>query len=78
VPARKLHYILNRLPGLPEGSFLNGFLRLREKLAPTPVLDLALLAPTRKKTPPEVLKNYPQGVNQSCFVFNIFSHHSSA
>jgi hypothetical protein len=25
----------------PEGSFLNGFLRLWEKLAPTPALDLA-------------------------------------
>jgi hypothetical protein len=78
VPARKLHYILNRLPGLPEGSFLNGFLRLREKLVPTPVLDLALLAPTRELAPTDVLKNCPQGVNQSCFVFNIFYHHSSA
>jgi hypothetical protein len=32
----------------PECSFLNGFLGLREKLAPTLVLDLALLAPRRK------------------------------
>jgi hypothetical protein len=32
----------------PEGSFLNRFSRLRKKLAPTPVLDLALLAPRRE------------------------------
>jgi hypothetical protein len=31
-----------------EGSFLNGFSRLREKLAPTLVLALALFAPRRK------------------------------
>jgi hypothetical protein len=46
----------------PEGSFLNGFSRLREKLAPTPVLDLAFLAPTRELGPMEVLKNCPLGV----------------
>jgi hypothetical protein len=32
----------------PEGNFLNGFSRLREKLAPTLVLDLALFAPRRE------------------------------
>jgi hypothetical protein len=31
-----------------EGSFLNGFSRLREKLAPTLALALALFAPRRK------------------------------
>jgi hypothetical protein len=31
-----------------EGSFLNGFLRLPEKLAPTLVLDLALFVPRHK------------------------------
>jgi hypothetical protein len=30
------------------GVFLNGFLPLREKLAPTQMLDLALFAPRRK------------------------------
>jgi hypothetical protein len=34
--------------GLHETSFLNGFLRLREKLAPTLVLDLDLFAPRRE------------------------------
>jgi hypothetical protein len=33
---------------MPEGSFLNGFLRLREKLAPMLALDLALFAPRRE------------------------------
>jgi hypothetical protein len=31
-----------------QGSFLNGFSRLPEKLAPPLVLDLALFAPRRK------------------------------
>jgi hypothetical protein len=31
-----------------EGSFLNGFSRLLEKLAPAPVLDLALFAHRRE------------------------------
>jgi hypothetical protein len=46
-------------PQKAEGSFLNGFSRLRQKLAPTPVLDLAFLAPTRELAPTEVLKNCP-------------------
>jgi hypothetical protein len=41
--------------------FLNGFLRLQEKLAPTPVLDLAFLAPMCELAPTEVLKNCPLG-----------------
>jgi hypothetical protein len=36
-----------KIVGLPEGSFLNGFSCLRQKLAPTPMLDLALFAPPK-------------------------------
>jgi hypothetical protein len=43
----------------PEGSFLNGFSCLREKLALTPVLDLAFLVPMRELAPTDVLKKLP-------------------
>jgi hypothetical protein len=44
-----------------EASFLNGFLRLRGKLAPTHRWHSAELGPTRELAPMLVLKNWPQG-----------------
>jgi hypothetical protein len=49
-----------REPNPQKGQFLNLFLRLWEKLAPMPMLDLALVPPRRELAPIPVFKNWPQ------------------
>jgi hypothetical protein len=51
------HFLFpNDVHRYPEGSFLNGFTCLREKLVPTLVLDLALFALGAKLVPMQVKK----------------------
>jgi hypothetical protein len=59
----------------PEGSFLNGFLCLREKLAPALVLDLALFAPRCKVGAYVSFKKLASGIDVMICIFGIFICH---